>query len=67
MGIVVGACGKVGGLPVMQGDELVGIVTETDVLNYLIELLKSGDEIASRVHNDQVGQVVAGGQCHVCT
>jgi acetoin utilization protein AcuB len=46
---------KVGGLPVMQGDELVGIVTETDVLNYFIELLESGDEIAGRVHNDQVG------------
>jgi acetoin utilization protein AcuB len=25
---------KVGGLPVVQGDKLVGIVTETDVLNY---------------------------------
>jgi acetoin utilization protein AcuB len=31
---------KVGGLPVVQGDKLVGIVTETDVLNYLIELLE---------------------------
>ncbi len=34
---------KVGGLPVTQGNELVGIITETDVLNYLIELLEIGD------------------------
>jgi acetoin utilization protein AcuB len=33
---------KVGGLPVMQTDRLVGIVTETDVLNCFIELLESG-------------------------
>lgn len=33
---------KVGGLPVMQGDRLVGIVTETDVLNYFIQLLGGG-------------------------
>lgn len=33
---------KVGGLPVMQADRLVGIVTETDVLNCFIELLESG-------------------------
>jgi len=33
---------KVGGLPVMQGDKLVGIVTETDVLNYFIHLLEGG-------------------------
>ena len=33
---------KVGGLPVMQGDKLVGIVTETDVLNYFIEVLEGG-------------------------
>ena len=26
----------------MQGDKLVGIVTETDVLNYFIELLEGG-------------------------
>jgi acetoin utilization protein AcuB len=30
---------KIGGLPVMHGDELVGIVTETDLLDALIELL----------------------------
>jgi acetoin utilization protein AcuB len=33
---------KVGGLPVMQGDKLVGIVTETDVLDYFIQLLEGG-------------------------
>lgn len=31
---------KIGGLPVVQGDKLVGIVTETDLLNYLIRVLK---------------------------
>jgi acetoin utilization protein AcuB len=30
---------KVGGLPVMEGDKLVGIVTETDLMNYLIRVL----------------------------
>lgn len=33
---------KVGGLPVVQGDKLVGIVTETDLLNYLIRILERG-------------------------
>ena len=31
---------KIGGLPVVDGDVLVGIVTETDLLNYLITLLE---------------------------
>lgn len=31
---------KIGGLPVLQGDELVGIVTETDLLDALIRLLE---------------------------
>ena len=31
---------KIGGLPVVAGDKLVGIVTETDFLNYLIRLLE---------------------------
>lgn len=30
---------KVGGLPVMQGDTLVGIITETDLFKQLLELL----------------------------
>jgi len=30
---------KVGGLPVMEGTDLVGIVTETDLLDALIKLL----------------------------
>jgi acetoin utilization protein AcuB len=30
---------KIGGLPVMDGDQLVGIVTETDMLDALIRLL----------------------------
>ncbi len=31
---------KVGGLPVVQDSELVGIITETDILNHFIELLE---------------------------
>ena len=31
---------KIGGLPVMDGGELVGIVTETDLLDALIKLLE---------------------------
>lgn len=30
---------KVGGLPVVEGDRLVGIITETDMLDALVELL----------------------------
>ena len=30
---------KIGGLPVVDGDQLVGIVTETDLLDALIQLL----------------------------
>jgi acetoin utilization protein AcuB len=33
---------KVGGLPVVDGGRLVGIVTETDLINALLELLSSG-------------------------
>ncbi len=32
---------KIGGLPVVDGEYLVGIVTETDLMNYLIRLLES--------------------------
>lgn len=32
---------KIGGLPVVEDDRLVGIVTETDLLNYLIRVLES--------------------------
>ncbi len=33
---------KIGGLPVVEADRLVGIVTETDLLNYLIQTLERG-------------------------
>ena len=32
---------KIGGLPVVDGERLVGIVTETDMLNYLIKVLEA--------------------------
>jgi acetoin utilization protein AcuB len=35
---------KVGGLPVVAGGRLVGIVTETDLLNFLIEVLEREPE-----------------------
>ncbi len=35
---------KIGGLPVVSGGQLVGIVTETDLLNFLIELLERQPE-----------------------
>lgn len=31
---------KIGGLPVVSGEQLVGIITETDLLDFLIELLE---------------------------
>ncbi len=32
---------KIGGLPVVEKEKLVGIVTETDLLNYLIRVLEN--------------------------
>ena len=43
---------KIGGLPVMQGPDLVGIITETDVFKSLLELLggrRSGVRLAVAV------------------
>jgi acetoin utilization protein AcuB len=43
---------KIGGLPVMQGPDLVGIITETDLFKSLLELLggrRSGVRIAVAV------------------
>jgi acetoin utilization protein AcuB len=31
---------KIGGLPVLEGDRLVGIITETDLLGFLIRILE---------------------------
>ena len=31
---------KIGGLPVVENDQVVGIITETDLLNYLLRLLE---------------------------
>ncbi len=33
---------KVGGCPVMAGDEIVGILTESDLLTYLVDSLEAG-------------------------
>lgn len=33
---------KIGGLPVVERDELVGIITETDLIRTLVELLEIG-------------------------
>ncbi|MCS7221937.1 MAG: CBS domain-containing protein [Anaerolineae bacterium] len=35
---------KIGGLPVVEGDQVVGIITETDLLNYLLKLLEEREE-----------------------
>jgi acetoin utilization protein AcuB len=35
---------KIGGLPVVADGQLVGIVTETDLLNFLIEILEKEPE-----------------------
>jgi acetoin utilization protein AcuB len=35
---------KIGGLPVVAGGHLVGIVTETDLLNFLIDMLEREPE-----------------------
>jgi CBS domain-containing protein len=35
---------KIGGLPVVVDGQLVGIVTETDLLNFLIEILEREQE-----------------------
>ncbi len=32
---------KIGGLPVMEGDNVVGIITETDLFKVLVELLEA--------------------------
>jgi acetoin utilization protein AcuB len=39
---------KIGGLPVVQGGQLVGIVTKMDVLNCFIELLEIGAALEPR-------------------
>jgi acetoin utilization protein AcuB len=44
---------KIGGLPVVEGDKLVGIITETDIFKILAELLGArtpGLRITLRVH-----------------
>jgi acetoin utilization protein AcuB len=43
---------KIGGLPVSEGDKLVGIITETDVFKILVELLGArtpGQRVTIRV------------------
>jgi len=47
---------KIGGLPVVEGDRLVGIITETDVFKILAELLGArtpGLRVTLRVHDEK--------------
>jgi acetoin utilization protein AcuB len=46
---------KIGGLPVMEGQKLVGIITETDIFKVLLEMLgarESGVRITFGVHDE---------------
>jgi len=36
---------KIGGLPIVEGAQLVGIITETNLMNCLIELLRKESEL----------------------
>lgn len=36
---------KIGGLPIVENDQLVGIITETDLMNCLIKLLRKESEL----------------------
>jgi len=40
---------KIGGLPVVEGEEVVGIITETDLLQALIEILGAREEVQATV------------------
>lgn len=42
---------KISGLPVMQGEQLVGIVSEIDILNILVDLLEKDGEYAVTANN----------------
>lgn len=42
---------KISGLPVMQGEQLVGIVSEIDILNILVNLLEKDGEYAVTADN----------------
>ncbi len=45
---------KIGGLPVMRGDDLVGIITETDLFKVFLELLgarEAGVRLTALVHD----------------
>ncbi len=41
--------GKIGGLPVVKGETVVGIITETDLLEAFIELLAADEEVPTTV------------------
>ncbi|MBI3328440.1 MAG: CBS domain-containing protein [Nitrospinae bacterium] len=40
---------KIGGLPVVEGEDLVGIIAETDLLEALIELLEAREHVQATV------------------
>jgi len=50
---------KIGGLPVMRGDRVVGIITETDLFKLFLELMgarESGVRVTALIH-DEPGQL----------
>lgn len=54
---------KIGGLPVVEGDKLVGIITTTDLLHAFSDTLEGGEEGVSRVdvlldrNQDNIGEI----------
>ncbi len=47
---------KIGGLPVMDGDQVVGIITETDLFKIFLELMgarESGVRVTAMIHEER--------------
>ncbi len=50
---------KIGGLPVIEGGRLIGIITETDLLNYLLKLLEEqeGQHLTQQGQERDLGEM----------